>query len=233
MIKINKILFGLFLFSTLISGFLVYNVPDAAAASRETEKVDVHGDEIRTQLRAEHQVRYRFGKETKITVESEKDTNVSIDCQSKKIGDKDFEIELETDEPCNLTMKCREEEAEKGLQLGNTVRVKNRARHRYQEGFVAKIECSEDSEAKLRIEETEENRGGTWAYYDSGNEEWVPVETKSKNGYLECETDHFSWWTILVPEIDYTLLIIMGVGIGAAVLIGIATIIIIRRRKQR
>ena len=231
MIKINKILFGLFVFSTLISGFLVYNVPDAAAA-QEKEKVEVYGDEIQTQLRARHEIRYRFG-DTKITVYSERAGNLSIDCEEKKIGDKDFEIELETDKDCNLTIECKEEEAQKGLELGDTVRVRNRVRHRYQEGFVAKVECTEDCEAKLRIEETEENRGGTWAYYDKDDKEWRPVETKSVNGYLECETDHFSTWTILVPEIDYTFIFFIGIGIGAAVLIGVAFFIIRRKRKQR
>ena len=151
--------------------------------------------------------------------ESSKKVNCSIDCDAKKIGDKDFEIEIESDDELNLTMKCREEQNSIGLQKGNTYTARNRNRYRYQEGFVAEIDSSEDDiEAKLRIEETEENRGGTWAYYDKKNEEWVTVETTSKNGYLECETDHFSIWTVLVPEIDFTLLSIIGAGIGAAVL---------------
>ena len=229
MMNTNKILMGIILISSLFSGFLVYNVPDAAAA-QEKEKVEVNGDVIQTQLQARHEIRYRFG-DTKITVSSERAGNLSIEVQKKKIGDKDFEIEIETDKDCNLTIECKEEEAQKGLELGNTVRVRNRVRHRYQEGFVAKIDCTEDCEAKLRIEEDEENRGGTWAYYDKDDEEWIPVETKSENGYLECKTDHFSTWTILVPEIDYTLITFIGIGVGAAVLVGVAFFII--RRKKR
>jgi len=143
----------------------------------------------------------------------------------------EIEIEIETEDPHNLTMNCKEERHMLGLRKGNTVEVRNRMRHRYQEGFVVEVESSEDVvDAKLRIEENEENRGGTWAYYDEKKEEWVAVETNSKNGYLECKTDHFSIWTILVPEYDYTLLLIVGAGIGAAVLVGLA-IILIKRRK--
>lgn len=231
MIKTSKILLGLILISSLFSGFLVYNVPEAAAA-REQEKVEVNGDIIQTQLQARREVRYRFG-DTKIIVYSERAGNLSIECEEKKIGNKKFEIDVEPEKDCNLTMECKEEEAQKGLELGNTVRVRNRVRHRYQEGFVAKIECTEDCDAKLRIEENEDNKGGTWAYYDKDDKEWIPEETKSENGYLECETDHFSTWTILVPEIDYTLIIFISIGIGAAVLIGVSFVVIRRKRKQR
>ena len=229
--KVQKLLVGIFLFSILFSMIIGYNTQSVVAA-KDDEKVNIDdGDHVQEQIKANERVRFRFRDRTRITVESKEKVNVSIDCDAKRIGDKDFEIEIETEDRHNLTMNCKEESNMLGLRKGDTVEVRNRMRHRYQEGFIVEIESSEDDvEAKLRIEENDENRGGTWAYYDEKNEEWVAVETTSNNGYLECETDHFSIWTILVPEYDFTLLIIVGAGIGAAVLVGLA-IILIKRRK--
>ncbi len=227
----KKIVFSFLVLSMLFSMIMVYNSTPVNAAS-DDEKINIDdSDHVQEQLRANERVRFRFRERTRITVESNEKANCSIDCDAKKIGDKDFEIEIESDDKLNLTMKCREEQNSIGLQKGNIYTARNRNRYRYQEGFVVDIDSSEDDiEAKLRIEENEENRGGTWAYYDKKNEEWVTVETTSKNGYLECETDHFSTWTILVPEFDYTLLLIIGSIIGAIVLAGIA-ILFIKRRK--
>lgn len=231
MLKVQKLLVSIFLFSVLLSMIMVYSTPTVVAAE-DDEKVNIDDDDhVQDQLKAKERVRYRFRERTRITVESKEKANCSIDCDAKEIGDKDFEIEVETEDPHNLTLTCKEERHSIGLRNGETVEVRNQVRHRYQEGFVVEVESSEDEvDAKLRIEENDDNRGGTWAYYDKKNEEWVAVETTSENGYLECKTDHFSIWTILVPEYDYTLLIIIGAGTAAAVLIGLALILIKRRK---
>ncbi|MFX0070870.1 MAG: hypothetical protein ACFFAO_07255, partial [Candidatus Hermodarchaeota archaeon] len=231
MIKKRKILTGIFISLMLFSILSTFYTQPVLAKS-DDEKINIDdSDYAQEQLKSEERIRFRFRERTRITVESNKRTNVSIDCEGKKIGDKDFEILIESDDELNLTMKCREEQKSKGLLNGNTFQVRNRNRYRYQEGFVVDIDSSEDDiEAKLRIEETEENRGGAWAYYDKAEDEWVTVETESKNGYLECETDHFSTWTILVPEIDVSLIIIIGIGIGAGVLIAIAFIFMKKRK---
>ena len=225
MIKANKTLFGIFIISSLISSFIVVGAQEVVA-SKYDEKIDIdEGNRIQYQVGANKIIRFRFEEKTKITFESNKPANLDIKCDGKRIGDKDFEIEVESDKSFNMTMKCKEEQYEKGLLKGNTVQVRNRVRHRYQEGFVAEIESTEDVEAKLRIKENDDNRGGTWAYYDKDDDEWIAVETKSSNGYLECKTDHFSTWTILVPEVSTNILIIVGIGVGAAILLGVVIII--------
>jgi hypothetical protein len=41
----------------------------------------------------------------------------------------------------------------------------------------------------------------TWMYWDEHQEQWTPVESHmDENGYLVCNTDHFSTWT--VAEVD-------------------------------
>ena len=67
------------------------------------------------------------------------------------------------------------------------MQTRNQKRYRYQEGFVVEIETDEDCDAELKLEETKENKKGTWAYYDEDDEEWVPVETKEKDGCLPGE----------------------------------------------
>jgi len=230
MININKIFFSTLVITSLIFSSMAFGVQEVAAA-KDDEKVNIdNGDRVQQQISADNRIRFRFEEETKITFEANKPANVNIKCDAERIGEKDFEIEVDADETFNMTMKCKEEEYEKGLLNGNTVQARNRNRYRYQEGFVADIECTCDCEAKLRMQANDENRGGTWAYYDESEEEWVPVETTEKDGYLECETDHFSTWTILVPEIDYTILVIAGISIAAVILIGVA-ILILKRRK--
>jgi hypothetical protein len=41
----------------------------------------------------------------------------------------------------------------------------------------------------------------TWMYWNTTQEQWVPVESHmDQNGYLVCNTDHFSTWTIAEVE---------------------------------
>jgi hypothetical protein len=78
--------------------------------------------------------------------------------------------------------------------------------------------------ARLRIRATNENRIGTWAYYDETNKEWDVVPTTVEDGYLTAETDHFSTWTVLIPTSSPT--IDMGLIIGSICTIGIIGIIV-------
>ncbi|PVX26568.1 MAG: hypothetical protein CW691_00970 [Candidatus Bathyarchaeum sp.] len=40
-----------------------------------------------------------------------------------------------------------------------------------------------------------------WMYWNQTQAQWVPVETyMDQNGYLVCDTDHFSTWTIAEVE---------------------------------
>ncbi len=195
------------------------------------DKIDISGDTDQRRVNANERTTLRFRQRTQLTFSSNKNLDVNIECDAKNIGDKDFELELESSEDLQLNMTCTEEEKELGLLKGNTYQPRNRERHRFLEGFVVSMECNGTFEAKLKMKATEENRLGTWAYYDESSEEWVPVETTEKNGYLVAETDHFSVWTVLLPEIDYTLLILIGMVLGAIVLVGI-TIVFIKRKEK-
>ncbi|MHA1292763.1 MAG: hypothetical protein ACTSQJ_08875 [Promethearchaeota archaeon] len=206
--------------------------PQIAVATKGDE-MDVDGDEVEMHIKANNRTAFRFNQRTRIGIDTNVNIDLKINCESKKIGEKDFEIEINGDKDLKMNMTCTEEESECGLEKGNTVRTRNRYRYRYQEGFCIAIECNGSCRAKLRIEATDENKGGTWAYYDEENSEWIPVETNENDGYLEAETDHFSIWTVIIPEPDYTTILIISIGIGIGVLIAVISLITIKKKREK
>jgi hypothetical protein len=76
----------------------------------------------------------------------------------------------------------------------------------------------------------------TWMYWNKTQAQWVPVESQmDQNGYLVCNTDHFSTWTIAevgspdaVPENIHTYTVI-----GLVVTITVATALWKRKRQNQ
>jgi len=223
--KLSKYIFGIFIMTIFLTMFAS---PFVAAAP--TPDVEVAGDTYQNRILAHQQTTLLFRQRTMLTFNSNVNIDVNINCDALNIGDKDVEIEITATSDVQMNMTCKEEEAELGLLLGNTHQARNRNRYQYQEGFVCNLSCnSTNFQAKLKIQATNENRVGSWAYYDEAAQEWVTVPTTEVNGYMVCETDHFSTWTLLIPEINWTLIII-GVGIGAAVIVGIIVVVMKRRK---
>ena len=218
----NKILLGscflLMLFAVSTSTF---------AVAADPPSIEINGDSIQTQLQLNNQTNYRFRQRTQLTINSSVNLQLRIQCDAMGIGVKYFELEIEAPPGpiLEMNMTCTEEQAELGLTLGNMSQVRNRNRYHYQEGFCISLECNGTfTQARLKIQVTSQNRLGTWAYYNHSTSEWVAVATTIENGYLVAETNHFSTWTVLIPEagVDYTLFIIIGVGVitGAIILVG-------------
>lgn len=214
--KNNVILFGGLLFLVLFS---LYGSQDVLAAGT-TPNTEVNGDRVQTKLTARNQENYRFQQKTQVRINSSVNANVDITCDSGNIGNKEFELEVNGTKEFNMVMTCTEEEAELGLLLGKTVQNKSRFTYTYRTGFCIKVQTSEQVQAKLKLKAEEQYQTGTWAYFNETTEEWVPVATSLQNGYLVAETNHFSTWTVINLESDYTLLIVVVVivvGIVAAV----------------
>ena len=229
--KKSKIVIGVFVFLTLFSLINVSN--SVAAAPPDTE---IPGDTVQTKLQAHTRVTYAFRNRTRFTFNCSRDVDLNIACDALRIGNKDFQIEVESDHDLQMNMTCTEEQTQLGLMKGNAYQVRNRNRYQYQEGFCISIECNQSQiQAKLKILATEQNRDGTWAYYGEENEEWVSVPTALQNGYLVAETNHFSVWTILIPEAEAEDSI-TGYGLIGAIFAGVAVIalvstIMLKRRK--
>ncbi|MHA1670768.1 MAG: hypothetical protein ACTSV5_09340 [Promethearchaeota archaeon] len=222
--KSNKIFISIFSFIVLFS---LLNVVSVAAT--ETNPLDINQDTYQARLNAHEQYHFRFRLRTQLRIMANVNIDVDIECEPIKIGAKDFAIEVSSDHDLKMNMTCTEEQAQLGLQNGNTYQIMNRNRLRYEEGFCVGIEAnSTQIQAKLMIQATNQNQLGTWAYYDEDAEEWVSVPTVNENGYLVANVDHFSYWTILLP--DVALMIFIGVGVGAGALVAVLAIYYWKKR---
>lgn len=224
--KINKILIGSVALAILFT-MLSTNTVLAAETS-----IDINDDTYQTQIQANNRVAFRFRLRTRLTFDSTVNIDVDINCDSLRIGVKSFEIEVDCDQDLQMNMTCTEEQAELGLLMGNRYTVRNRHRYLYQEGFCVSLQCnnSGDVQAKLKIEANNQNRVGTWAYYNEVTEEWVSVPTTVEDGYLVAETDHFSYWTVLIPESGNNMLLYIGL-ISIVGIIAVISVIFLQRRK--
>ncbi|MFX1591412.1 MAG: hypothetical protein ACFFCL_01845 [Promethearchaeota archaeon] len=223
--KFSKLILGAFVFLMLFSIFSITSV----LAIGETN-VDVNGDTIQTQIQAYNKVMFTFRQRTRLTWNSNVNIDLNIECETLRIGEKYFEIEINADRNLTMNMICTEEQVQLGLMKGFTYRIRERHRFQYQEGFCAYIQCNDSCQAKLKIQANNQNQNGQWAYYDDTTEEWVPVPTTIEDGYLVTLTDHFSYWTILIPESDNTLVIAISIGAILGV-IAAFSVIYLKKRK--
>lgn len=224
--KFSKITLGAFAFLMLFSVFGATNV----LAATPTVINDYNEHVYNYQIEAHNEVMFRFMLQTRLTIISDVDLEVNIDCDASAIGVKDFVLEVNGSGPLLMNMTCTEEQMELGLLNGHTYQIRNRNRYLYQEGFCIQINCNGTCDAKLKIQTNNQNRVGQWAYYDEVSEEWVTVPTTIEDGYLVAETDHFSYWTVLIPQPDNTILIIVSIG-GILGIIAVASVLIFRKRK--
>ncbi|MFX1596882.1 MAG: hypothetical protein ACFFBK_12560 [Promethearchaeota archaeon] len=308
---ISKIILSAF---TLIMVFSLISTVNVNATGTSNKEVEVSGDSIQTQLKSNDKTTFLFRERTQLTIFTDIEMALYLNCETLRIGEKDFIIEIEGEHNLQMIMTCTREEQQLGLINGNTFRMRNQHTYRYQEGFCVSIECVPECDcicecqnecqcpcdcicecqyecqcpcdcicecenecqcpcdctcecqnecqcscdcecqcqnecyctcncdeqtcfmqARLRIRATNENREGSWAYYDESSEEWVMVPTTIEDGYLTTETDHFSTWTVLVPTVtssSNTVLIIGGSATVAVigVLIG-GSIIYLKKRE--
>ena len=156
--------------------------------------------------------------------------NMTLDPQ---IRNKLFSISVQPNQTMTLTMNVS------GSPLqGET--VMERTLNFYM-GLETNAELQLQAQLRLLINQTElsEELGRemnaselTWMYWNQTQSQWIPVESHmDQNGYLVCNTDHFSTWT--VAEIDPTQIpenihIITVVGLVA--LVSIASLYLKRKK---
>ena len=225
--KINKIVLGAILLATLFS---ISSIGSTLAA--EIPLNSSQEDKYMYEIQANVRTTFRYQTQTQLTINCTNDCNLILSCEASRIGAKVFEIEIVTSSDLEMNMTCTEEQAELGLLLGSRYTVRNRNRYLYQEAFCVSLECNASfTQARLMIQASAQNGAGSWAYYDEATGEWVTVPTIIENGYLVATTNHFSTWTILIPEVDYFPLIVAGVIIG--IIAAISTIGIVIYKKKR
>jgi len=223
--KANKILIGTF---ALMMLFTIVSINTAVAADTS---VEINADHYQARIQANNSVMFSFRQRTRLSFDSTVNMDVHINCDSLRIGVKFFEIEVDCDQDMALNMTCTEEQVQLGLLMGNRYTIRNRHRYLYQEGFCVSLQCNNtsDVQAKLKIQANNQNRFGAWAYYDETSEEWVSVPTSIEDGYLVAETDHFSYWTILIPESDNNFVFYIGL-IGVIGIIAVISVMYLKKR---
>jgi len=107
----------------------------------ESTEVAVSGDSIQTQLQSNDKTTFLFRERTKLTICTDVEMDIDINCEAGRIGAKDFMIEVVGDHGLQMSMTCTREEQQLGLMKGNTYRIRNRYQYTYQEGFCVSIEC--------------------------------------------------------------------------------------------
>ncbi len=244
----EKILMGCFLLVFLVS---IYSSQFVIASGEplETETgsqneagpqngtQNVNGSQVQAQQGANERKTYQFQEKTKLTFRANVSLHLDVECDGAKVGNKEFEMEIESEEDIQMTMNCTQDREQLGLMNGSLVQTRTQNRYRYQEGFVASIECNGSIQAKLMLKTEEQTQTKTWAYYDDTEDEWVPVQSSVQNGYLVCNTDHFSTWTVLdlesVSDTDQDS--IPGfIGFGLMTILGILSMLgtlLIKRKK--
>lgn len=226
--KLSKILLSTFFLMMLFSTFASLNV---MAIESPDDTVNVPGDTRQQMVEANIRTMFRFRERTQLTFQANVNLDLNMDCEALQIGVKDFVVEIDGDHDLQMNMTCTREEEQLGLQMGNTYRIRNRNMFQYQEGFCCYIECNGTfTQARIRIQANNQNRVGTWAYYDEATSEWVSVPTTIEDDYLTATITHFSYWTILIPE-NTTLYIIIGVSIAVVAAVVVIGIVYFKRRK--
>lgn len=223
--KANKILIGTFALAML---FTIVSINTAIAADTS---IEINSDHYQARIQANNSVMFSFRQRTRLSFDTTVNMDVDINCDALRIGVKYFEIEVDCEQDMQMNMTCTEEQVQLGLLMGNRYTIRNRHRYLYQEGFCVSLKSnnSGDFQAKLKIQANNQNRFGTWAYYDETSEEWVSVPTSIEDGYLVAETDHFSYWTILIPESETNLAIFFGL-IGVVGVIAVISVMYLRKR---
>lgn len=232
--KLNKILIGIFTFAIF---FALFNVNTVLATPDPPIPVNNPGL-WKYQVQANENKTWQFQFKTKLTVQGNVTVSGYINCdEAPKIGDTHFEINIEAENDLELNMTCTEEQSELGLLLGNTYQVRNRNRNLlYQEGFCIMIQTnksgSEPIKAKLKIQAQNKNHEGTWAFHNGTANQWEAVPTQEQGGYLICETNHFSTWTILVDETDDAIWGFLGIEAVFIGVVVIAVVLVVYNKKR-
>jgi len=173
------------------------------------------------------QTPFKFRNQFQFQIRTNNTVDLVMDVDVDAVGAREFQLELNTTERVELTIRINASDESRGLEDGgNKVQAQNQNRYRYQEQFQVNLECDGDVQAKLQIKTSDSQ--AQWAYYDENQAEWVTVESSYQDGVLTTETDHFSTWTVLTPDESIPSYPLIGlVSIGSIV----GLLFIIKKKK--
>ena len=200
-----------------IIGFLLMGSYLTLATAQETPKeTEVNKNQYQGTITGNETNKFTFRNrfQFQLRVNQTVDLNMEVDVDG--VGDREFQLEVNTRENAELTIRINASDESIGLEEGKQVKARNQNRYQYREQFQVNLSCDEPVEAKLSLKTGDSE--AQWAYYDENKAEWVTVPSTYENGVLTTETDHFSTWTVLTPEEEatsipgYTLIALATIG---------------------
>ena len=199
-------LIGFLLMGSYLTLATAQEPPKETAVSQNKYQGSIAGNET-------NQFTFRNRFQFQLRVNQSVNLNMEVDVD--EVGAREFQLEVNTQEQAELTIRINASDESLGLEEGKKVQARNQNRYQYREQFQVNLSCDEPVEAKLSLKTGDSE--AQWAYYDENKAEWVTVPSTYENGVLTTETDHFSTWTVLTPEEE-------GTSIPGYTLIGLATI---------
>ncbi len=217
------------LVSYLVLGMFLFGVMATLSATLVVAQgdVEVNSNMHQVQLQAGEEATFRFRERTRLRINSSAPVDVDMDCDAMNVGEYMFSVELKNAVgDVELSMTCRKD----GTSLGASgVMVQAQNRFQVRNGFAIQLHTNYTVQARIGLEMTRgEAIRASWAFYDDGTDEWVPVASSYQNGMLVADVDHFSTWTIVEGG---TAWIWVTVGVGGAAVLAIAAIFIFRKKR--
>jgi hypothetical protein len=177
----------------------VPRVPDNAVQYNKTETTPVAEME---QVKAGEPALFCYRNMTMLM-------NCSQNCEvvftaDPKVTPKIFGLSIDPNQTMTLTMKLYRSPLQGDMAMERTLN--------FYLGIEPNATLQLSAQIRLHINQTELNQEMnrevnasrlTWMYWNRTRLEWAPVESyMDQNGYLVCNTDHFSTWTVaeLAPE---------------------------------
>jgi len=212
-----------------IVGFLLMGSYLTLATAQEPQppvERDVAQNQYQGEIAGNETNQFMFRNRFQFQLRVNQSVNLNMDVDVDGVGDREFQLEVNTQENAELTIRINASDESIGLEDGKQVQARNQNRYQYREQFQVNLSCDEPVEAKLSLKTGDSE--AQWAYYDENKSEWITVPSTYENGVLTAETDHFSVWTVLTPEDSIPSYALIGfVTIGSIV----GLLFIIKKKK--
>ena len=200
----NKTIISLMILSFLALG-MTMTTPSVVGLEGE---VIVMENQYQGSIAGNETNQFRFKNQINFQLRTNVSMNLNIDCDCDQIQAKDMIMNLNTTQNRDFQVIMSGERSEMGLMKGNIVQTRNEyayaEMYQYKEGVVLDLELDGTGSLQAQLGMATFDTQATWAYYDESNYEFVAVQSTYENGYIYANTDHFSVWTVLTPNITET-----------------------------
>lgn len=187
----SLMLFGMVMSIPLTSAFVMDETP-----GQNSYKGSLAGNESRE---------FHFRNQNQFRLQTNTSLQYNISCD-EQLRAQNMTMTINTTQNRLFTMQMNRSRLDLGLEKGNTVRVQSQNAYAYQyqykEGAILDLELNGTGDLDVELGMAIGDQSATWAYYHEGDNLWIPVQSRYENQFLYANTNHFSIWTILTPNVS-------------------------------